>query len=440
MVKERFTFSANMKLVIQSSVRSHAETAYCIVNALKKHTSVDVFTVSLSKYYSYSADSYIKQLGWPVYEILRSRKGDQLTYQDYKELRREFREIITKIAPDFLLLGDDHPPLQIGLIQEARKKRIPSILIQEGPFNPWIINKNQPNPYLKKIDNSYVVRTNRNLDQVMSFSTMFNKIKVGMYSSINKRIRRSPPTSRGYGYGGADIFAVMSNQYKNLWIDGGVPSDTIRVTGQPRYDRLYQLYEKKEINNLQKKTVLVLSQPLIKYCEYGKWSTEQVKKLFMIYDRAAEFLKHKYQVNIRFHPSETLSDYPWWSKEIKYLNIVPTQKDIYNEILQSDVIVTVFSTAGFEAILLGKPIITVRDPYSYPAVWDKIPNSSINVTNSIDLANAIQNIQLECSSYNIDHIRKQLIDCEFDVFDGKASDRVAQLILTYKSKGSTSNP
>ncbi len=399
-----------MKILIQCSTQSHAQAAEAIIEELNKIEKNEIVALSLRNYYGYGPDDYIKNLEWPLCILKRIRKKPKdFNIQDYFQFIFQFRSILKNFNPDILLLGDDHPPLQVAMIEESKRKKIPSILVQEGPFNPSII-LNHVDPRQERNDKK----------------------------NLKKRIKSvlSPlPHSNGYGHGNATVFAVMSEYYRHLWEKAGINSNSIVVTGQPRFDKLFRIRESdKNVQFIKKKEILILSQPLTRYCEYGIWEEEDYRNLLKVFNDSAKRLSPEYKFNIRLHPNESIEDYSsWWNEICTHLNVLSSNGDLYSQILNSSAIVTVFSTAAFEAAILGRPIVTVRDINKYPAIWDTIPNISINIRTVDALVSAI--LQIHTDESKLEKIwtaQKELIQKELAPFDGKSSNRVAKSILTFK--------
>lgn len=397
-----------MKVLIQCSTKSHTLTAEAVIKELNRIEKNEILVLSLAKYYGYGPDEYVKsELRWPLYIFSRIRKKPKnFNILDYIQFIIQYRSILKSYKPDILLLGDDHPPLQVAMIEESKRKNIPSILIQEGPFTPSMI--------LNEI-NSYQNKNNK--------KSYINRIKSIIFQF---------PRSLGYGHGNSTVFAVMSEYYRNLWEKAGISPNSIKVTGQPRYDRLF-LIKKLERNSqyISKNNILILSQPLTKY---GNWKMNEYRHLIKLFNDAAKELYPDFKFNIRLHPSESMEDYSlWWNEICTHLNFLSPNDDLYNQILNSCIIITIFSTAAFEAAILGRPIITVRDIKKQPAIWDTIPDVSINVNTAKELVDIISRIAKDrVLLEKIQEAQEKLIQQELVPFDGKSSYRVARLIYSFK--------
>lgn len=120
----------------------------------------------------------------------------------------------------------------------------------------------------------------------------------------------------------------------------------IYITGNPNFDTIFQEYQ-----NIKKvkidRTLCYLSQ-----------STNENLQIFEVLLKS---LKSKIINNliVKIHPNEAKEKYYKLNK--KYNDIAKFEENLYNAILKSDVILTEYSTAGIEAVLLGKHVISKKN-------------------------------------------------------------------------------
>ena len=205
----------------------------------------------------------------------------------------------------------------IEILRLARKKNIPTLFIQEGMGNPW-------ENYLTDIY--------------------------------------------------PDKLLVWGDVAKKAYIERGISFDSIEVTGQPRFD-WYSKLEKKEVftkvNN--KKTLLYATQPLWKEPKRFNDGENIVKKTFDMILNVCK--KLDLQLVCKLHPSdrpdfyardgviileETGSkseNYKKWYCNTGYDPEIDDIKRLGHILLSSDIVVTMFSTVGLEAMILNRPVI-----------------------------------------------------------------------------------
>jgi len=155
---------------------------------------------------------------------------------------------------------------------------------------------------------------------------------------------------------------------KEMFIRNGIPENAIVVTGQPRYDDMVRqdvhgnhdaLLERLRLKT-DKPLVMLATQPMV---EHGLWSEE----------RREDFVKQVLgatreagcQLLVKLHPREqSKAAYKSFLSKLNNGHIAIVQDEINTPVLlaSSDVVVTLHSTLGLEAMLMGVPVV-VADIY-----------------------------------------------------------------------------
>lgn len=170
----------------------------------------------------------------------------------------------------------------------------------------------------------------------------------------------------------ADKVAVYGDFGRQLYISNGNQSDKIVVTGNPDWDKykyLPQLMQRKSVCrafdlDFRKKTVLFatfwIAGPIL------KGDPSQVGKFYRALLQAIRQLqkRHPIQLVVKLHPAER--DRKSWYKKIAVeedVEDVVIQSNHLEELLFiSDVVICRGSNIGFEALILGKPVISYEVP------------------------------------------------------------------------------
>ncbi len=224
-----------------------------------------------------------------------------------------------------------------------------------------------------------------------------------------------------------DITAVFGPYYqKYLYEIGNYPESSISVTGAPRYDELVdgkneynkkQTYKKLNLDP-DKKLVVYTSQPLEK---------EENDRILLSILKALSELPD-FQLVIKMHPTERGINTELIDKFDEDV-IVIKKFDIYEILNACDVMLTAFSTTALEAMMLGKPVITINftgKPDVMPYVQS---GAAIGVYQREKLSLAIKSI------FEDEHIRKELevnskefVHQHAYKIDGKSTKRIMELI------------
>lgn len=149
------------------------------------------------------------------------------------------------------------------------------------------------------------------------------------------------------GDGGCDAICVWGPLTAES-LRGRGYAGRIFVTGNPRFEEgLKNLSEirGKNLNN----TVLITGQC---FSKYGLVTKDQEFQFYTkLFDDVLSF--ESFRVVFRPHPQQDVASY---AEIVKERFLVDTSPDPFESILRSDVVLTVTSTTGTEALLLGKPV------------------------------------------------------------------------------------
>ena len=130
-------------------------------------------------------------------------------------------------------------------------------------------------------------------------------------------------------------------------------TNKIFVTGNPSFDKTLRLFLEQKQNQMkkvtQRKTMCFLSQNL--------------PDKFIVLDKIIEIShKKKYDLIIKIHPNEKKEDYLNRLGE-KLEGVFIEDSNLYENILKSDIVITIDSTSSLEAIILDKPVIGRKNKF-----------------------------------------------------------------------------
>lgn len=262
----------------------------------------------------------------PVFDILRSDKDNLITlYTPAKKLKEEFMAANVRVRgcrlllglkqSDIIILPEWHTDESRRILEMAVRWGIKTFFAQAGPAHPSAGYKADLYP-----------------DRICAWGDM----AVKMYQ------------------------------------DKGVGPGRIRVTGSPRFD-IYHNFKAKRLFSSDKKILLFATQAIWQSAEHHPGARKVIVEQLDVMRKACDELS--VQLVCKLHPSD---DPALYKKEgvivledtgVSKANYVrgycstgynPSEGDLKNlaDIISScDVAVTLFSTAGLEAMILGKPVI-----------------------------------------------------------------------------------
>lgn len=244
--------------------------------------------------------------------------------------------------------------------------------------------------------------------------------------------------SNGHNFLLADKFAAWGKASVEWYAKFDNPTARFEVTGNPRFDMFInwvprlskrELCERLNLDE-NKGIVLFVTQQVNKFSSF--WTDDT---FWAITDKLLETMRQfpDKQLLIKADPYERLAPYTERISVGSYINAVAVRDiDIYTLIYFSELVITQDSTAGLEAMILDKPLITVN----LTKREDRVPYSgkgaALGVYEEVDLPSAIEkaltdqeiNLKLKIS-------RSAFLEEYAYKIDGKANERISSLLKYY---------
>lgn len=177
-----------------------------------------------------------------------------------------------------------------------------------------------------------------------------------------------------YGYlpMDADLFFAWGEDGCRWLVEKGVEEEKVKVFGCPRFDRYGHTAVKDEGGKFQKRLLILLEST-----EYSGEDTplDNYRMLRLVHEALEPLVD--WRVAIRFHPAQTGEEREAFRRFVRlYGSRMQIARDIVlgRSLEKADVVVTEASTAGMEALLLGKLLLVVRrrgiagNPYAWTDV------------------------------------------------------------------------
>lgn len=246
------------------------------------------------------------------------------------------RELLSQWQPSCILSTSDFYPFEFQFIWQARKLGIPTSILQHGETNDVVIW----------------------------------------------------PTY-------ADTFLAWGESYREQLRSRGAPSDRVCVTGMPAGDTLFQRTLNKEPTSKKSSApvCLVLSHTQDRvedsglFEEFGRCLEETIQ--------ATPEMEWK----IKLHPSEDDSFYRERAiNGLKTVEILSKDISLEQAVDQADVVCTIRSTAGLQAMMLQKPLIVLDlcKRGGSPVLWP-LQGGGLYARNSVDFCKSLRCL---CSEYD----------------------------------------
>lgn len=408
-----------MRILIQPANSIQLDTYLEIQRALLENgIKNEMLAVTLEKWYQLGLQKKLDSCKIPFHEISRPSGSDQSIWRAKDSLREvreafamvetEFQDILKIFSPDLFLICTDHGYFEFSFLRSCKRFKVPSIFVQEGPMPiRWILT---PPPRL------LIIRLKQ------KFHKTFQMLK---RNAVNL------PMIAPFGMNGASMIASIGPDSYNLYRKLGVPKNRISITGQPRMDILWRKIQTCSkgyalIPKKKKARVLYVSSGL---SHFGKEADG--RRLFADVINAARILKSDVEMFIRLKHGERMNYYTDNYHEIKeIIQFVDSNEPLYEQLKKVDIVIGNNTTAILECGMMGIPGIQLMksaddDPREY--VREKVV---LPAKDGVSLSEAI------VSLLSTSDIRTKLLNRweeyyyqRYYMFDGKASKRVANLIL-----------
>ncbi len=226
------------------------------------------------------------------------------------------------------------------------------------------------------------------------------------------------------------ITAVYGKRTRQFLIrEGGYSKHRVIITGCARWDFIYNYrksFDRSQFLNTlhvnpDKKIIAVLSQAL-----------PNKKNRLYFNEKVSEVVgKFKdYQIIWKPHPREEVSSINGIIEKMALDNVIISKKISLYELLNAcEVMITAHSTTALEAMLFDKAVVTFLPPAEEENDLFKNSNAVLKATTEKELEEAISSLLTnEKTRKDLANYRKKLLD-ELVLFDGKAAERIARLIM-----------
>jgi len=335
-----------------------------LLNPKNYHKKKEIFS-KIKIQYKYIEDNLNTPLDRLIIQTLRSI---HLSNNYYLFRFLAYKRFFSNKKISAVLATDENGPISRSFLDAAKYNNIRTIGIQHGA-----IHQLHPNYYFTKNESKYI----------------------------------------------PDYTLIWGRKWEELLIGyGNYPPSKLRVVGQLRTDIIPILKRKEKQNN--KFIVVFASQPQ----RDSVLRKQTAQDIFT----AVKDLPNVHLV-VKLHPQEK-NDVGYYHEIAKNvglsrISILP-QSELYQTILESDIVITSFSTVGTEAIYFGK-ILLIYDPLNQDLQKYIKGKVAFRVQNSTDIINIVQQVKDKKLASNILQYQK-FIDYNAYKIDGEVANRVLNFI------------
>lgn len=373
-----------------------------VIRHLKQEYSVDSLVVSGCELKGIATDfDRLASLG-VAHELLepkvRSRRWSQLL-SSATVGRQRIMSLLDEYSPSAVVVGHDHAVPNNYIVQQARRRGIPSVLLQDG------VMRNEPGT---------IPRTERLIKSL---------------AGIPLR----------YGQGGCTRVAVWGSKAREYFLAVGVSPENVRIVGCPRFDRVLT---GEELSDPRASSVLPPVNRRIVYLaggevKFGIMTAGEHNTILLAMLRAQRELNAvctNTDLVIKLHRDDDLAgtrDFLRSNGGEDSCTVMQSEVDLYALLSTCDVAVTFSSTAGLEALLLNKPLI-LFNPTTRPDLVDYVQGGgALGARTADELKSRLCDILTNREFLSVvSREKNDYLTSQLGVLDGCATSRVANLVVS----------
>lgn len=225
-----------------------------------------------------------------------------------------------------------------------------------------------------------------------------------------------------------DYYVFQGQMGKRLVMESGYPEARCFVTGSPRYDDLAELVRKTEAAEVHLEHIAAMAGSRKLALVIPSLSDEDANELIDVVLEACSGRDDCF-VAVKPHPLCPVGRIvAQSSKRHGFEHATVVRDDLHDLIMASDVVLTTYSTAGDEAIAIGKPVICYAGVRPTMSSYLDVEAAPI-VHDSIELEEALTRMLYD-DEYRSRYLarRDDLIAGSFYKLDGRAKQRFADTL------------
>ncbi len=404
-----------MKIIILVDTIPALELFLPILNALP--ATCEVLFIN---YYSWNVNGRKT-----IDQALQKNGLKTIAYQRLNNVEKLLKEE----APNVIVLSRDTTnAIEQSFIELAKCMNIPTLLVPHGIWAPeerkiWTIKRSSDwlkHLYALGIQGQRVIKNGE-----FRWSQL---IQAGIFW-MNRDLKRKPVFD---GHGGCSNIAVFGQATKDLLVSEGINPERITVTGNPKFDLLYQTKSKEPTLALIKQLgisnnqniILLLTDYLV---ESGIWTAKQRIQFVMAIITAVNKLPACKLVNENSSRSRNESDYLEIIHNIPQPPVICKTTPLPELLNVCKIAITLMSTAGLEAMAMDKPLVVVNLFNNITPFGDA--SGALIVRKEADLLPVLQMLIRGSFSHELKKSADKYVYDQAYVQDGEAATRIADLII-----------
>lgn len=360
-------------------------------------------------YYGFTMSDLIDEVGVDAaYQILDI--FDRRTMFPVKTMMR----ILDMELPDVVITTTMNR-FEAAALYAAGRMGIPSVKVEDliGKINKTFPDKIQVDT---EEERQNLLLNGFKSQQIILKSELSDPIVMGYYELIHQRQLNTRPTA----------FAVLCEYAKKTIMQRGVDPDTIHITGQPAFDRHPEFLQKTDKKSICERIGLNPDLPIVTFMSQPNREREDVFRTLV--SAIAKLPFNVIEFVVKLHPNEDGKIQRFILEELKVKGVhIVNGIDSRELTAVSDMVVTVSSTTGLEAAVMGKTLVYINITDKPDVIPFEQMGIGVRCTTVDELYGIFKSVFLDNKIIKLPMMKEYQTD-------GHASDRVGELIVKLAEK------
>lgn len=327
-------------------------------------------------------------------------------------------EVIAREKPDIMVLAREETNIvEHSIVELGKIENIPTLLVPHGMLYPMGANVWETVGFLFRLEHLRILLGQGYRKLLKGDMSIGRLVKTGIFR-IKNDYKDGLFLSR---YSAFTKVAVYGEIMKEVLLDYNVRPENIVITGNPKFDIYSRVNADTRTN-----AILLLTDYFV---EFGLWNVKQrrdfVLDVLWVANKLSQSLK------IKIHPvMESLWDYV---KIVKSKGVSVYQHEPLKSLIdECDIGVIVTSSAGLEVMVSGRPLV-IYNPYKNVTPY-RLSHGVLIASTKEELLRVIEGIIKDGVNEVQKKFSRNFVQRQVYKLDGKASERIADLIVSLSAK------
>lgn len=350
-------------------------------------------------------------------------------------VRGKPKDILDQEDPSIVIVGHDILPASQLFIKAANLKGIPTLLVQDGILAADRDTSNNRAIYSRL---NFLVTLPLRLSRFLELlrHRKFTPLQILRILRLELTYNPKGKIISTYGHGECSRIAVFGDAVKEMLVSEGVDPGRIVITGNPKFDELYYSKRVSSKESVCKRWEIPQGNEIIVLvCQFfvGIKAPKQARKFLVAIINAVMTFQNVTLI-IKVHPGEDEDIYQEIVEGLGYPAVISKDSNIVELLSSASLVLTVSSTVALEAMAIGRPVVIVN-LFNDPTTLFYRESGALFAYTKKDISQAITRVLNNPQTREgMRTAMERFVYKHAYLQDGKASKRIAQLIISMAAK------